>query len=483
MKAMTLLQRSEKALRAVGVRPGVHGGEDPQGQDAAAKRLREVGSLKGALGKSLEDLEDDDAKYRLMEQVCVAPRPPPQRLCDSWLQPRCALAQRWTADGILSASVPQLRMIGNTGAPNDSIDGESMAWESAAAREKAESASLARARPRPLAAARRARSHDARPAPQPHPPLTDPEHAGGRRPARSGRERVGALPGPQQEGALAPVRPPLPALEGSRRRCAPRLGARPLGPVRGPCRRAHTRGRGCAPRSCFCTRRCLPAGRCARPAEALRPSGPEGSPWRAGAAQATPTGCASCSRGGRRTSTTGSRRCGTGVPPAPRCTEIVLRLRRPGRRVRPRRALTARVAPLRAAQHAAARGGRAPERRAGDGTGAGGGRGLRPPPSLPYKVDTPRPSLRTNWTHLRGGGRGLRPACGRGSRRGGGAARRSWARGTSTCRRRSTSPPSMGGARPCAPLRAVGARQALRDADGGTRRVRLVRGEGCGVST
>jgi len=83
MKAMTLLQRSEKALRAAGVRPGVHNGEDPQGQDAAAKRLREVGSLKGALGKSLEDLEDDDAKYRLMEQVCVAPRPHPQRLCDS----------------------------------------------------------------------------------------------------------------------------------------------------------------------------------------------------------------------------------------------------------------------------------------------------------------------------------------------------------------------------------------------------------------
>ena len=34
------------------------------------------------------------------------------------------------------------------------------------------------------------------------------------------------------------------------------------------------------------------------------------------------------------------------------------------------------------------------------------GRPRRPPPSLPYKVDTSRPSLRTNWTHV--GGRGPR---------------------------------------------------------------------------
>ena len=39
-------------------------------------------------------------------------------------------------------------------------------------------------------------------------------------------------------------------------------------------------------------------------------------------------------------------------------------------------------------------------RASGRGGGAGAGARRAPPPSLPYKVDTSRPSLRTNWTRL-----------------------------------------------------------------------------------
>jgi hypothetical protein len=71
---------------------------------------------------------------------------------------------------------------------------------------------------------------------------------------------------------------------------------------------------------------------------------------------------------------------------------------------------------LEALGHACARGGRAPRAAEGLDGGlrvgdlvrhrAGGWRGVvvgwhpPPPPSLPYKVDTSRPSLRTNWTRL-----------------------------------------------------------------------------------
>ena len=81
-----------------------------------------------------------------------------------------------------------------------------------------------------------------------------------------------------------------------------------------------------------------------------------------------------------------------------------------------------------------------------------GGRGTPPPPSLPYKVDTSRPSLRTNWTRLRArrGGRGT-PCRGAARRRRGRAAR---------CATRASPPPAVRRAptprarpRTCAPRR------------------------------
>ncbi|KAJ1482224.1 hypothetical protein T484DRAFT_1804725 [Baffinella frigidus] len=63
-RAMALLNKSEKAFQAAGVRPG-----GASGPEAAQSRLDTIGGLKGALGTAADDLEDDDAKYELMKQA------------------------------------------------------------------------------------------------------------------------------------------------------------------------------------------------------------------------------------------------------------------------------------------------------------------------------------------------------------------------------------------------------------------------------
>jgi len=103
-KAMALLNKSEKAFQAAGVRPS--GAALPE---AAQSRLNSLQGLKGALGTTADDLEDDDAKYELMKQF---------------------------------------RMVDDDTARNafsESIDGGSVNWESAVDREKRTSAHMIKA--------------------------------------------------------------------------------------------------------------------------------------------------------------------------------------------------------------------------------------------------------------------------------------------------------------------------------------------------